>query len=81
MRIKRWYVGQYNYHGAPSDSGQWCEYTDVARLERSHSELLKALKLLLAEYEHQVWIGNMSTDRVELDTARVAIAKAEGEEA
>ena len=49
-----------------------------ARLIAAAPELLEALRLLLAECEHQAWIGNMPDDRVEFGIARAAIAKAEG---
>lgn len=78
-KIQRWMGGcQYcNGHGYRPEF-DWCKSDDVQRLEESHAELLQALKLLLAECDHQAWIGNMPDDRVEFGIARAAMAKAEG---
>ena len=59
--------------------GDSAEADANAALIAAAPELLEALRLLLAECEHQAWIGNMPDDRVEFGIARAAIAKAKGE--
>ena len=60
------------------EDGKWCHSDDVAKLESQNTELLEALKLLLAECDHQVSIGNMPYDWVSFGIARAAIVKTEG---
>lgn len=53
-KLQRWYVGQYNYSGAPDDYGDWCMYRDVAELEaqiKSLTEENERLTLLCSRYE------------------------------
>ena len=94
-KLQRWYVGQWNYHGAPNDSGDWCASAEVALLEASRDELLKALENLVSELEsNQLGVTSPSPEEVRsvlaksrvvdetpaLIAAKAAIAKAKREE-
>lgn len=77
-----WIIG-YDSKGGPIhvarvDGPREEQCTANARLIAAAPELLEALKLLLAECDQQVSIGNMPYDWVSFGIARAAIAKAEG---
>lgn len=93
MKIQRWYVGEWNYHGAPNDLGKWCASSDVTNLEISHAKLLEVLKDLVSESERNQYGGGSPSpedvrgilakspvmdDTPALIAAKAAIAKAEG---
>ena len=51
FKLQRWDVGQYNYHGAPSSGGNWCESNDVRKLEDLADQMYDAIYYLHKDYD------------------------------
>lgn len=84
-RLQRWYVGQYNYHGAPDSGGKWCESNDVSELETKYAQLeainaeLKAeIERLTGENKRLVdrsnWLNKQKEDMIEYQRHRERMA-------